>query len=113
MMQQQNFIMCSGDTRTLTVTVNDRVTGDPIDLTGASIAWVLAKNNKSTAEIEKSVGSGITVATPASGVFVVTINPADTTDLDGIYYHEAQVTDASGRVVTVMRGRATIETDLA
>jgi hypothetical protein len=110
-----NFEMFRGDTRTLTVTIKDRFTGAVVDLTGASIAWRMAKTADmgNSLTMSKSVGSGITVASPTSGVAVVTINPTDTSTLiPGDYYHDLTVTDASARVVTVLSGRARIKQDL-
>jgi hypothetical protein len=112
MIANQNFRMASGDTRTLTFTVRDDG-GAVVDLTGATLKWVLGKNPRASADITKTTSSGITVSSPTTGVAVVTISASDTTDLDGVYYHELQVTDSSSRVVTVAKGRATIDADLA
>lgn len=105
------FEMYSGDTRTLTVTVRD-TSGAAVDLTGATARWALAKKVGQAALVSKSTGSGIELTDAANGEFTVTLDPADTADLVGDYWHEAEVTDSAGRVVTVFQARASIKQDI-
>ena len=108
--QSQDFLMWSGDDKTITVTVydNDDVV---VDITGATITWELSQNVDSTALISKTVGSGITLSDPTNGIFTIALDPADTASLSGRYYHEAEITDAAGDVSTALVGHATINTD--
>jgi len=108
--ENQNFEMYSGDTHHLDITVRD-ADGALMDLTGATIEWGLYDQD-GTVLVSKSTGSGITLTDPVNGVFRVTISPADTESLGGIYRHEAQVTDLADQVATVTRGRATIKPDI-
>ena len=108
--QNQDFLMWSGDNKTITVTVydNDDVV---VDITNVAITWELSQNVDSVALISKTAGSGITLSDPTNGIFTITLDPANTGSLSGRYYHEAEITDLSGDISTVMVGHATIKTD--
>lgn len=110
----QTFTMTSGDTFTLNYTVRDAA-GVAIDLTNATVKWQLARSVKEGALISKVTGNSpteIELTTPESGAFAVYLLPADTAQLAGRYYHEAEVTDAAGTVSTVATGHAVIIQDL-
>jgi hypothetical protein len=104
------MLVWSGDDKVITVTVydNDDVV---VDITSATITYQLSQNVKSAAIISKTVGSGITLTDPTSGVFTITFDPADTASLSGRYYHECEITDTSGDVSTGFVGYATIKED--
>ncbi len=101
--------MVAGDDKVLEVTVTDAA-GTAVDITGASIQWRLSKTvNRRPAQIAKATGgAGVEITDAAAGVFEVTLDPADTEDLRGAYYHEAEVIDADGNVSTVLTGAAEI-----
>lgn len=110
----QNFTMYAGDTKIITVTVTDD-DDEAVDLTGATIRWqasrlVVDEGFDADPLISKDndTGGGIESASPSTGVFEVTLDPDDTEDLSGLYYHEAEVIDADGNVATVMTGRMTV-----
>lgn len=109
----QNFRIVSGDTHTLLVRVKD-ANGDPVDIGGATIKWRCARSFGRAAAISKQTGgSGITIIDGANAVFAVAIDPDDTEDLAGSFYHEAEIRflpDSS--VSTVVHGTLTIERDL-
>ena len=106
----QNVTMRSGDTKRLQFTVTDAA-GTAVDLTGATITWVLAAKLGGTTLLTKTIGFGITVNDASAGRFHVDLDPADTAALAGTYYHEAEVVDALGNKSTVAVGRITIEQD--
>jgi hypothetical protein len=104
----QNFEIHAGDSRDIVVTVTDSQ-GAAVDLTGAAVAWQLARSAGSAAAVvSKSLGAGIAITDGPNGVFTVTLDPADTESLTGLYYHEAEVTDAAGNRSTVLTGVATV-----
>ena len=106
----QDILIYSGDDKVITVTVYDN--DDAIvDITGVTITWQLSQNVSSAALITKTVGSGITLSDPTSGVFTITLDPADTNSLSGRYYHECEITDSSSDVSTGFVGHATIKKD--
>jgi hypothetical protein len=109
----QNVTMYRGDTAILTVTVTDSDNGDAAkNITGATVRYVAVR--RGTAYITKTVGSGIVLTTPASGILTITLDPADTDDLTpGEYEHEVEITDGDGNVSTVTVGTLTIRKDRA
>lgn len=103
-----NFSLIEGDTKAITVTVKDR-DGDVVDITGATINWQAAKNPHATATLTKATGgSGISITSGTGGQFRITIDAADTANLSGDFYHEAQVTFSDGTIATVLTGKMTI-----
>jgi len=111
--ENQDFTMWSGDSKVLEVTLTD-VDDDAVNLTGASISYILQKSSQGgEAIISKSVDDGISITSPATGgLFEITIDATDTDDLAGEYYHECQVTDSSSNVSTVFVGTVTIKVDM-
>lgn len=104
----------SGDNLDILFTVSDGDNpGNPKDLTGASIDWVLAKQQGKAPLITKSIGSGVTITDAANGKGTVSIQQADTENLKGdTYWHELQVT-VGGKRSTSMYGDFIIESDSA
>ena len=92
-------------------TLKNSTTGDPIDLTGSSIA-IDFKYKSKTGVIAKSisVGSGITVAAPATGVFV--IDSFLITWNIGIHYYDVEITDTNSIVSTYITGTLTVIQDV-
>jgi hypothetical protein len=106
----QNFVMFSGDDKTLRFTVLDSSSAS-IDLTGASVTWMLATDDKSASLIKKSTDSGCGISISGC-TFDVDLSPSDTDGLTGVYYHEAQVRDSASDLSTVATGWANIKHDL-
>ena len=107
MIDNQNFKMAAGDYKDLTVSVTDS-TGSNKVITGCAITWVVKANeNDTTPLITKSVGSGITILpNPNDYKFTISLASADSTNIpQGVYYHEARLTDLSAKSEVVMRGR--------
>ena len=105
----QDFTMYAGDSKTLTVTVTDGA-GAAKNITSATITWKMLEEQGGTVKLTKTVGSGIALTTPSSGIFTVTIAAADTSAfLAGQYYHEAEVTDSGSLVSTVLTGTITLK----
>ncbi len=103
-----NFEMFSGNTRLLEVTVLDQDDA-VVDLTGAqAVDYSLAKAAGKAAIFEKTLGTGVTITDAVNGVLQITLLPADTEDLRGTFYQELEVTDAAGRITTVLFGTVTI-----
>lgn len=96
--------MFAGDTKSLEVALIDRA-GQPVDLAGAQIRWALSAQPGGGAVLSaKTLGSGIVCDAPETGVFTVSLDPADTESLLGNYVHEAEVVLSNGVVSTVLRG---------
>lgn len=96
-----DLTMTRGDSREFSVTVSDAA-GDPYDLTDATISFTVDDLFDA-----KTVGAGITVTAPETGVAVITIDPADTEDAPDrrtAYDYDVQIILADGRVKTPLRG---------
>jgi len=109
--ENQNKTIYAGDSHTLRDTVVDK-DGDAKNISGADIIWQLFAIGSDgeptgTALISKSTGDSpatISISDGAGGIFDVTVDPEDTEDLSGRYYHVAKVTDGSGDIATVTTG---------
>ncbi len=117
--ENQDVTMLSGDSKTLTVTVDDGATPPvAIDITGYTVWWWASRLSSSgkfaaTATLQKdnAGGGGVAITDAANGKFQVTLAPADTAALAGDFYHEAQVRDGAGNISTVLTGKLTIARD--
>lgn len=92
-----------GDTRVLRITIKDD-DDVAVDIAGADIKLWIAESVQGPALIEKSNGSGITITDATSGQFEVTLESADTENLEGKYYFECEITDALGNISTPIKG---------
>ena len=103
-----------GDSKTIKVTVT-QPDGSVKDITGASVEWAMSPKHSTTSTLSKSTSSGgISITDAGSGKFEVSLDPSDTESLDGGQYeHEAEVTDSSGNVTTVLRGTVYLDEDSA
>lgn len=111
--QSATISMHAGDTLpiTVTVTADGTASGTPVDLTGATVTFDVALGFGGVPIISKSVGDGIALTTPASGVCTVTLDPADTDELYGLYVYwiKAVLDDADATALTPLTGRFIIE----
>ena len=105
----QDFTMYAGDTNTITVTVTDSA-GAVVNITGATITWKLLEEQGGTIALTKTVGSGIIITNGAGGIFTIALAATDTASLlAGAYYHEAELTDTSSNVSTILIGTLTLK----
>jgi hypothetical protein len=101
----------AGVKRTISYTAKNSA-GTVVDLTGASIAWKIARRFGEGDILSKSVGSGIAVDNAASGTFTVTLTADDTNELWGNYVFECIVTDSGGSQHMVARGDIEVKADI-
>ncbi len=99
----QNFEMVSGDTKDIVVTVLDEI-DQVVPIDGADVVFILSLNEFSAALVTKTTGAGIVITNGPGGVFTVTLDSADTEDLIGQHYFEAELTDVLNQVSTVVLG---------
>lgn len=102
--KNQNFTMTAGDSKYLDF---------PADFVVSAIQeikWALKRSvSSSTNDIYKQLSTGGITVDVANQQFTVALSPADTENLIGDYYHEAEITDTAGNVSTVTIGRGTFE----
>lgn len=78
----KRFVLYAGQDKTLSLVARDD-DGAILNLTGATLAFRLARNPGDTSLVSKT--GSITVA--ASGTFTAALTDADTDDLEGDYYY--------------------------
>ena len=109
----QNFEMWQGDDKVLRVTVVDDA-DVPVDISGSTIKWVIYKRTGENVVLSKTLASGIALTVPASGIFEITLDRADTLNLLGnSFNHEAELSDASNNRSTIFTGTVAIHRSLA
>tara|TARA_Y100000310_G_C20100381_1_gene542440 strand:- start:63 stop:410 length:348 start_codon:yes stop_codon:yes gene_type:complete len=100
----QNFKMRQGDDKKINVTIKDE-NGDVIDITSFTATYKIATALvDGTVKVTKTVGSGITLTDPTSGVLQIVLVPADTSMLMGQHYHELELVDTGSLETTVLVG---------
>jgi hypothetical protein len=111
-----NFTARAGDTTPVYVTILDETTGSVMNLLGVTARWAaspgIPRRFSPTAVITKETGAGIEITNAAQGILRIDLDPADTQDLAGDFYHELQITDSSGGVSTPLSGLLTITRQL-
>ncbi|GKU79876.1 hypothetical protein [Paenibacillus sp. L3-i20] len=105
----QNFTMFAGETKNLIVTVTEE--GKGLNLTGSSIRWSLRKSPFDSTEILiKEIPLDIELVDGGEpNDFMIQLEPEDTMDLNGNYYHESTMIDSSGNKSVLLTGRATFK----
>jgi Ethanolamine utilization protein EutJ (predicted chaperonin) len=104
----QDFSMYAGDSRNLIVTVTDP-NNNVINITGATIKWVLVNGDQVVRYKDNQSAGGITITNATNGQFQVSITSNDTTSLPpGTYQHEARMIDSSGNSSLLFTGNVTI-----
>lgn len=99
--------MHAGDTKTIDITFQDDTV--PVNITGATITFVVAHSPGSPAVLTKATGgAGIVITNGVGGVARVTLSPADTATLKGLYYYEAECVESGGTEWTGLYGCLTI-----
>ena len=107
---KSDLCLHSGDDLRVVVGVRDQ-DGQLVDITNVqSITWSLSNSPTTAAIITKTLGAGISIASPTT--FVFDLVPADTSALNGSYYQEAEIITSSGLTYTVMNGRVIIKPTL-
>lgn len=101
-----SFSMYAGDTKVLAFDVKDP-DGAVVDLAGFAITWVLTRSVGRRVLVRKTLGAGILVTDETGGLFEVTLDSADTEDLVGVFYYEAEIALLT-EVGTVASGHITI-----
>ncbi len=106
-MASGNFSVNQGDSKTLSITLKNTA-GTVVDITSATIKWQSARKRGGTSVISYTTSNNINITSGTGGTFDVTIDASDTEPLDGIYYHETEITFSDGTISTVMTGTMTV-----
>jgi len=104
-----NAAIVAGDTVPILLQITDtRVT----TLDGATIRYQFGVSSTMPPLVSKVAPVGIAVVSSPGTTIRITLLPVDTQTLHGNYYHEVEVTTASGVVATVAKGTLTIDRGL-
>jgi len=104
-----DLTLYAGDSRNLKISVTDE-NSVPINLTGATIKWILT--DQGSVKLSKVISSGITISNPTQGEFTVLLTASNTKTLSGTYQQMVRVTTADGNSSIVMTGSITIKESL-
>lgn len=103
----QNFEMYAGDSKEINVQVTD--SGNAKNIVGATIVWAMMNSpDNQNYIVKKSTDGGILITDGENGRFRISLDPADTEEVTGGFYHEAELTDSFGNVSTILVGNAVI-----
>lgn len=101
----QDITIYAGDTVNINVTVLDSDNGGYKSIAGSTIIWVLFDPDDTGVLLTKTTADAISITDGLNGALTIALVPADTEAVTpGNYRHEAEVTDASGNVSTVLTG---------
>ena len=106
-MASGNFSVFQGDSKILSVTLKNTA-GTVVSIASATIKWQATPKRGGTSVISYVSGGAITITSGSGGTFDIVIASTDTEPLDGIYYHETEITFADGTISTVMTGTMTV-----
>ena len=108
-----NLSVTRGDDRTFVTGVTD-LAGNPADISGALGANFTVKRSPAddTAVISKSLGTGVDIPVPASGIIETTLTASDTVVLHGPYVFELELIDSANLRTTVDHGSLMVMHDL-
>ena len=88
--------------------------GAAINLTGYTISMKIRSTPTATASVSLSIGSGITVATPSSGVYVFRVTAAQLGALTpGVYYYDAIATSSGGVATQLYKGKIYLKASMS
>lgn len=109
--------MTASDLVTIRFTVRDK-SGAIVDLTGASFTANISSGfgtRSKPAPIgakilspDKTIGMGITVPDPVNGIVEVTLETADSANLEGTYFFQLQMVSAASETATIAKGSIAI-----
>jgi hypothetical protein len=107
--EKQNILedWYSGNTKEIEITVLEP-DDSPKDLTDSEVTFAMFTKGSEVVLVKSSATAEILLTDPLNGVMVVYINPPDTAHIDGTFYYQVNVVDASGIEETVTTGRINI-----
>jgi hypothetical protein len=114
MSRSKNLKFSEGETWVIDATFLD-ADGEALDLTGATVEWVVALRPGQAAIVTATTGNGLISvdADPTTGLATITVPYAShSAATPKGYQHEARVTLASGEVTVQFRGMLTVDDSL-
>jgi hypothetical protein len=114
MARKQNFDIFSGNDITLSVSLFDERTQNPLNIFGTQeLRWQIGKRAANPEPlISKDLDDGITIVDAGSGLITIAIDADETEELKGIYQHELRIVNSAGKKITLMYGVVDISINL-
>lgn len=107
-MASGNFSLFAGDDKTLSVTLQNAA-GTVVAITSSSIKFQAARRRGGTSVLTLGTAtSGVSITSGSGGTFDITISAADSEPLEGVYYHETEITFSDNTIATVLTGTMTV-----
>lgn len=101
----------AGNDITLEFAVTDE-DGNVANITGATPSFTVRRVGRDAVLSTEDATAIAVITSAAGGLFRVSIDAADTTELIGTYRFQAEIEDASGDISTVSRGFVTFRENL-
>ena len=98
------FTMHRGDDKLYELTVTDKQTGNPVDITGTTTVLTMRGSYTASIFLQKT----FTNTDPTNGKAEVAIDAADTSSLQNVQYtyvFDVQITKTSGKDETLLSGK--------
>lgn len=98
-----------GEAKSLVFTIYQSDGTTPQNITGWAVTYNLRTSKTASATISKTVGSGITLTTPASGILTVTLSASDTSALTERTYVQGLKRTDSGSETVLAEGQVVVK----
>ena len=103
MATQTNLEIRGGDTKVYVLTFT--LEGEVLPITDYEVFFTAKRYSWQTDEVAAISKDVTEMFDPAGGIAKITLDPADTEDLDpGIYLYDIQVKKADGTIITILNG---------
>jgi hypothetical protein len=104
----QNIELFQGDNKIIVITVKNKSTGLPQNLTGYSVVWCVHTQSPSPVIVMSKttdLSGGITIPDPTNGEIHIELTQMDTENMiPKIYGHQCEIDDSAGNHDTVTTG---------
>lgn len=89
------------------------IDGTAVDITGWTANMTIKKlASQATPDLELTVGSGIVLTTPASGIFNVNLTDDQTAALSGSYVYDLHLIDDTDQTYRILQGRIQVSDEV-
>jgi hypothetical protein len=107
-----NFEMSRGDDKKYRITVTDKITKLPVDITGCTLTMTWRKTYTDTVFLQKT----FTLVDPPNGIAEVTVDAADTESLPTgertEFLFDVEIDDTSSLKETIAKGKFAVTPDI-
>lgn len=103
-----------GDSYPITLTIRDKDTSDPVDITGYSFRMTVnTEKDPTSIATQLFTVDGVLDADPTTGRVSFTPSDTDTDHPSGTYYYDIEMTDTGGNVRTIAKYKFKLVQDIS